>query len=100
MNHRDAEITEVVVVIHKVHCERLDELVEQLKAFGLDVFSSDDEECIVSGCIETFKLPQLEKIECVNYVRTVMTYIADYPVGDPRDKDLAEDEDEDAAEAI
>jgi hypothetical protein len=100
MNHRDAEITEVVVVIHRAHCERLDEMVDQLKAIGMEVFSSDDEECIVSGSIETFKLPELEKIECVNYVRSVMTYIADFPVGDPRDKDQSEDDGEDAAEAV
>jgi MoaA/NifB/PqqE/SkfB family radical SAM enzyme len=99
MNHRDAEITEVVVVIHKTHCERLDEVVDRLKKFGVEVFSIDEEECVVSGSIETFKLPELEKVECVNYVRSVMTYIADYPVGDPRNKDVAED-DEDAAEAI
>jgi hypothetical protein len=29
-----------------------------------------------------------------------MTYIADYPVGDPRDCDLTEDKDEDEAEAV
>ena len=100
MNHRDAEITEVVVVIHKIHCEKLDVMVEKLKAFGLEIFSTDEEECIVNGSIETYRLPELEKIDCVNYVRSVMTYIADFQVGDPRDKDLAEDDDEDAAEAV
>jgi len=100
MNHRDAEITEVVVVIHKTHCERLSDVIEKLKSLGVEIFSIDEEECIVNGSVETFKLPMLEKIESVNYVRSVMTYIADYPVGDPRDKDLVEDDDEDAAEAI
>jgi len=100
MNHRDAEVTEIVVVIHATYCERLGEAVEKLKTFGVEIFSTDEDECVVSGSIETFKIPDLEKIDCVNYVRSVLTYIADYPVGDPRDKDLAEDDDEDAAEAV
>jgi len=100
MNHRDAEITEVVVVIHESYADRLGEAATKLTAFGVEVFSTDEDEGIVNGAIETFKLPELEKLEFVNYVRSVMTYIADYPAGDPRNKDMTEDDDEDEAEAV
>jgi hypothetical protein len=100
MNHRDAEITEIVVVIHEQFCKRLNEAVEKLKQLGVEIFSFDCDEGVINGSIETYKLPELEKVDCVNYVRPVMTYIADYPAGDPRNRDLAEDEDEDAAEAV
>jgi Cys-tRNA synthase (O-phospho-L-seryl-tRNA:Cys-tRNA synthase) len=98
MNHRDAEITEVVVVVHSNYCNRLEEAVAKIKGFGVEVFSTDVDECVISGSIETFKVPELEKLDCVNYVRSVLTYIADFPVGDPRDQDLQEEDDE--AEAV
>lgn len=100
MGHRDAEITEIVVVIHEAYCDRLGEAVSKLTTFGIEVFSTDEDEGIVNGSVETYKIPDLEKLDCVNYVRSVMTYIADYPVGDPRDKDLKEDDDEDELEAV
>ena len=100
MGHRDAEITEIVVVIHETYCKRLHEAVAKLTEFGIEIFSTDEDECVVNGSVETYKVPGVEKLDCVNYVRTVMTYIADYPVGDPRDKDLKDDEDDDSLEAI
>jgi hypothetical protein len=98
MNHRDLEITEVVIVINQAFCEKLKEAVDKLTAIGLEVFSTDEDEGVVTGSIESQKLTLLEKIDCVNYVRSVQTYIADFPVGDPRDQDL--DDEEDAAEAV
>jgi hypothetical protein len=99
MNHRDAEITEIVVVIHKTYCDRLGEAVAKLSSFGVEIFTTDEDEGVVTGSIETYKLTELEKVDCVNYVRSVMTYIADYPPGDPRNLD-ADDEDADEAEAV
>jgi hypothetical protein len=100
MNHRDAEITEIVVVIHESYCKRLSEAVAKLASFGVEIFSTDEDDCVVNGAVETYKLPELEKVDCVNYVRSVMTYIADYPPGDPRNRDVGEDDDQDAAEAV
>jgi hypothetical protein len=100
MNHRDAEITEVVIVINETYCSKLKDAVAKLLVVGLEVFSTDEDEGVVSGSIEAYKLPELQKLDCVNYVRSVQTYIADYPVGDARDRDLAEDDDEDTLEAV
>ena len=52
-----------------------------MRLFGVEVFSFDADEGVVNGSVETYKLPELEKVDCVNYVRSVMTYIADYPPG-------------------
>jgi hypothetical protein len=100
MNHRDLEITEVIIVINQAFCARLADAVAKLTAAGLEVFSTDEDEGVVSGSIETYKVSELQKIDCVNYVRSVQTYIADFPAGDPRNTDSADDEEGDALEAI
>lgn len=99
MAHYDAEISQVVVVLQASKDCRLEESVQKLQSIGLEVDDIVEEDCVVNGEIETYKIADLQKLDCVTTVRTVMTYIADYPVGDPRDKDLVDD-DEDAAEAI
>jgi hypothetical protein len=93
-NHSDAEITEVVIVLTTAYENRMADAVETLKAAGMDIDCTDDENDVVNGEIETCKLDALRKLDCVNYIRTVMTYIADYPPGDLRNKDAAEDEDD------
>ena len=98
MNHRDAEITEVVVVLHQACENKLEEAVALLVAAGVEVFSTDEDEMLVNGSVETYKLREVEKLSCVNYVRNVLTYIADFPKGDPRDQDGDGDEDEEDAE--
>jgi|HubBroStandDraft_1064217.scaffolds.fasta_scaffold518731_2 hypothetical protein len=93
-NQSGAEITEVVIVLNNAYENRMAEAVEKLKAAGMEVDSTDEENDVVNGTIESYKLDALRKLDCVNYIRTVMTYIADYPPGDPRNKDGAEDDDD------
>jgi predicted Fe-Mo cluster-binding NifX family protein len=93
-NHEDAEITEIIVVINKAGENYMDEAVEKLKAAGVEIFSTDEENDVVEGAVESVLLTEIEKIPGVSYVRSVETYIADYPPGDPRDKDGAEADDE------
>ena len=38
-----------------------------------------------SGTIEASKVKVLEKLDCVDYVRVMFTYEAEYPPDDPRD---------------
>ncbi len=92
-NHQDAEITEMIVVIDKRWEDKLQEAVEQLKAVGMEIFTVDDDKSVIEGSAESNKVAGIEKLECVDYVRRVMTYIADYPPGDPRDKDGVEEDD-------
>jgi hypothetical protein len=93
-NHSDAEMTDVVIVLTTAYENRMAAAVEMLTAAGLEIDSTDDENDVVEGTIESCKLEAIRKLDCANYVRTVMTYIADYPPGDPRNKDSAEDDDD------
>jgi hypothetical protein len=92
--HEDAEITEIVIVLAGAGENKMADAAAKLKAVGMEIDRTDEDNCIVEGEIETCKLDALRKLDCVNYVRTVMTYIADYPKGDPRDKDGPEDDDD------
>lgn len=92
MNHRDAEITEVVVVLDDLDDAQTNRVVEQLKSVGLEVSKVNNEESIVEGAIDSTRLGELKKCDSVRYVRNVLTYTVDYPPGDPRDQDGPEDE--------
>ncbi len=87
MNHRDAEITDVIVVLDDLSTEQTSQAVEKLKKCGLEVTRVDDEQSVVEGSIDSAKVHDLKDVDCVRYVRSIFTYTADYPAGDPRDKD-------------
>jgi hypothetical protein len=91
-NHHDAEITEIIVVLHAWCDGKLPEMVQRLQTTGMEIVSTDQDNSVVQGTVDATRLAELEKLDCVNYVRVVSTYIADYPPGDPRDKDGVEDE--------
>jgi hypothetical protein len=95
MNHHDAEMSEVVVVLDDLTDEQTQEVVKQLQAAGLQVSDVDNDQSTVDGTIDAQKVHDLKHVPHVRYVRSVMTYTADYPPGDPRDKDGAEDQLED-----
>lgn len=96
MNHHDAEITEVVVVLDCKGEQSVSQSVEKLKEMGLQVFDINNEEGVVEGCIDSARVHEIKSVPGVCYVRSVFSYTADYPPGDPRDKDgpVAADEDD------
>ena len=83
----DARISDVIVTLDKRWEDKLSDAVTQLKNAGLDVRDADDDNSVVEGTIDVGKVHGLEKLDCVDYVRTIFTYDADYPPGDPRDRD-------------
>jgi len=83
----DALMADVTVVLDKRWEQLLAAAVEELKKAGLDVRTANDDQGLVEGVIESQKAHDLHKLECVDYVRVTFTWVADYPVGDPRDKD-------------
>ena len=83
----DATYAEILVILDASFEERLADAVTMLKAAGMTVDSADDDNSTVSGQIELDKVHGLEKLECVDYVRKVFTYDANFPPGDPRDRD-------------
>ena len=98
MNHRDAEITDVLVVLDCQGEEAVNDALGKLKSLGLEVVDVSNDEGVIEGSIDAAKVGDLKSVPGVCYVRSVFTYTADYPAGDPRDQDGLEpaaDEDED-----
>ena len=83
----DAIISDIVVVLDKAYEDRLADAVAKLKSMGMEVRSADDDNSVVEGTIEECHVHALEKLDCVDYVRKVFTYYANFPPGDPRDRD-------------
>jgi hypothetical protein len=83
----DANVSDIVVVLDKRYEDRLDDAVAMLKAIGMEIEDACDEKSVVEGCIDSCKLPDLALLDCVDYVRKVFSYDANYPPGDPRDRD-------------
>jgi ribosomal protein L4 len=83
----DAYVSEVVVVLDELTTEQTAEVVELLKAAGMEVSRVNDDQSIVEGTIESVRAHDLKHVRSVRYVRTVFTYGANYPPGDPRDRD-------------
>ena len=86
-DHFDAEVSDVVIIVKAAFKGRLDDAVAELTKLGVGVYLTDADENVVQGTVNVFKLAELQKLDCVDYVRTTMTYVADYPEGDPRDLD-------------
>jgi hypothetical protein len=83
----DARVSDIIVTLDKKYEDRLNDAVNTLKKAGVDVRDADDDNSVVEGTIDAGKVRGLEKLDCVDYVRTVFTYDANYPPGDPRDRD-------------
>lgn len=81
----DARISEVVITLDKAWEDKLADAVDTLKKAGVEIFEADDDNSVVQGSIDMTKVRALEALDCVDYVRTVFTYEAEYPPGDPRD---------------
>ena len=90
MNHRDAEMTEVVVVLDDLNDEQTQRVVGQLQRAGLEVSKVDNDQSVVEGTVDSAKVHDLKHVEHVRYVRSVLSYTVDYPAGDPRDQDGTE----------
>ncbi len=94
MNHRDALISTVTVVLdEKFVPERIDEIILILKDKGLDIAEVNASDGVVEGTIESWRVKEVEGLEYVDCVRTTFSYVADYPAGDARDQDGPEEAD-------
>lgn len=95
MNHHDAEMTDVVIVFDCKGKEPIEDAVRRLRELGMEVCEVNADEGVVEGNIDSTKVPELKTLPGVCYVRSVFSYVADYPPGDPRDKDGVEPASED-----
>ena len=87
MNHHDAEITEVVCVLDCKGEQPVNEVLGKLKEMGLQVFNTNSDEGVIEGTIDASRVHELKSVPGVCYVRSVFSYTADFPAGDPRDLD-------------
>jgi hypothetical protein len=93
MEHRDEEVSDVMVILKRECAEdKFDATVEALKKLAMEIDETDPDHGMVQGTICADKIDHVRKWPCVEYVRVDFTYIADYPVGDPRNKDEPDDE--------
>jgi len=72
----DGRICDVIVTLDKRWENRLDEALTQLRKAGLDVRDIYGDSSVVEGTIDVGRVGALEKLDPVDYVRTVFTYIA------------------------
>ena len=93
--HQDAYISDVVVVVECGDGRTFDDVLAKCKEAGLSVSDIRADECVIEGTIDSSKLVELDNIPGVEYVRSVFTYVADYPAGDARDRDLVNRESSD-----
>jgi len=87
MDHRDAELADVVVILADPLPLPLHECVQQLKTTGMSVDDIDAENGAIEGTIRLGLFLLVEALPFVQYVRKIFEYTADYPAGDPRDQD-------------
>ena len=83
----DRYVSDVVVMLDALDTEQTVRVVELLRAAGLEVSRVDDEQSVVEGSIDAARAHELHVVAHVRYVRSVFTYLANYPPGDPRDRD-------------
>ena len=94
MEHQDAEVSDVTIVLKTECAEKLAETAGTLKTMGMAVEQIDADNGVVEGTIAADKVAEIRKWPCVQYVRVEFTYIAEYPPGDPRNLDPPEDHEE------
>jgi hypothetical protein len=91
MNHHDADMTDIFVVLEDLNDVETLEVAKQLEAAGMTVRNIDNDNSVIEGSIPSQKVRDLNKVKCVRCVRAGMSYVADYPVGDPRNLDEPDD---------
>ena len=85
----DANISDIIVMLDRAYENRLNDVVAMLTNAGMEISNAYDDNSVVEGCITSDKLHALERLDCVDYVRRIFSYDANYPPGDPRDRDGA-----------
>ncbi len=83
----DANISEIIVILDKAYEDNLKAAVKMLKDTGMSIDNTDDDNSVVEGEINSERLHDLQQLPCVDYIRRVFSYNANFPPGDPRDRD-------------
>ena len=92
--HRDAVLSDITVVIRAEFVGSFKDVIEQLNILGVGISNVNEEVGVVEGTMDQTKVHGLNHLPFVQAVRTTFSYVADYPVGDPRDLDGPEPDDD------
>ena len=85
--HQDAYISDVMVNTEPTAEHPFNAVVDDLKKCGMTMYSIDENNCTLEGAVESSKVGAIDEMPGVKYVRTLFTYVADYPPDDHRDLD-------------
>ena len=86
-NYQDAFISDVAITTCDTPERPFETVVDELKQKGMEIVTANKDQCFIEGSVESRKVAEIDDLPGVEYVRTVFTYVADYPPGDPRDLD-------------
>jgi hypothetical protein len=86
-NYQDAFISDVAITACDTPDRPFEKVIEELKQRGMEISTANKDQCFIEGSVESRKVAEIDDLPGVEYVRTVFTYVADYPPGDPRDLD-------------
>lgn len=75
----ETEVSDILIVIDKAYDNRLDDIVDRLKAMNMHIESVDQDEAVIEGTVPAENLAAIQKMEGVDYVRIVFTYMAEHP---------------------
>jgi hypothetical protein len=85
--YQDAYISDIVVVFDESADNKFEDVVAKLKEHGMQIASADKDNGVIEGTVDSSKIHEIDDLPGVSYVRSVFTYVADFPPGDPRDRD-------------
>jgi len=80
----DAIYADILVILDVAYEKKMSEAVELLKSAGMKIESVDEENDVVGGQVELYKVAALEHLPCVDYVRKVFTYDVHFRQDDSR----------------
>jgi hypothetical protein len=94
MAYQDVEVSDIVIVADEPAADKIDDLAVTLKSIGVEIETVDHDNGVIEGTVEAIRVKIIKETPGVKFVRVVFTYVADYPMGDPRNQDSDDRPDE------
>ena len=88
-NYHDAMISDIIVTVDETPQRSFDQVMDEIKQAGAQIREVHKDQCTLEATVDYGKVATIDNLPGVDYVRTVFTYVADFPPGDPRDLDNA-----------
>jgi hypothetical protein len=69
------EVSDVMIIADKKWEGHFSDLVDKLRAMGMTIDNTDEDDGVIEGTIDASKLADVQRLDGVDDVRNVMTYI-------------------------